>query len=87
MLEDYKNKLIQKIIDFEENKISIDDLVDCVVKNEPLLIYKLLDKKETEKLGHVADLLQEYNFYKNQGEEKVILDEVDWYYLNFLKGK
>lgn len=86
MLEDYKNKLIQKIIDFKERKISIDELVDCVVKDEPLLIYELLDKKETEELGHVADLLQEYDFYKNQGDEKIILDEVDRYYSNFLKS-
>ena len=80
----------QKIIDFKTNRISINDLENFVCKTDPALIYGkngLLENKNTQNLGLLADIVQDYSFYKKNGDENLVLDHIDDYYSKFLKRK
>lgn len=89
-VERFKNEFIEKIIDFEKNKILVDDLENFIRQIDPELIYGqngLLNNKETVDLGMLADVVQDYGFYKNNGEANLVVKRINDYYVSFLTDK
>lgn len=78
-LEIIEKQINQKMIEYTNGIINIDNLRNFVNKLDPKYIYKFLENPSKVKLGHVMDMIQEYDFYKINGDEQIIINIITKY--------
>lgn len=78
--EEIKKEINEKIINYCIGIISIDDLVSFVIKLDSKYIYKFLENPKDAELGQVMDTIQDYDIYKENGNEKIVIDTIKDYY-------
>lgn len=87
-IEKIEKEVNKKIIDYIEKKIDIEDLNDYVHKIDPSIIFSpLMNSKHWGKLCQTLESIEDYEFYKENGEENVIVERIKDYYDKNLKNK
>lgn len=81
-LEIIEKQINKKIIEYIDDTIDINNLVSFINKFDPKYIYEFLENPPKANLGHIMDMIQEYDFYKSNGNEKAIIDEIIKYSKN-----
>jgi hypothetical protein len=81
-LEIIEKQINQKVIEYINDTIDINNLVNFVNKFDPKYIYKYLENPKKINLGHVMDMIQEYDFYKKNSNEQIVIDEIIKYSKN-----
>lgn len=85
-IEKIEKEINQKIIDYIENRIKIDELINCINKVNPSIIFSsLMNSKRWGRLCQVMESIDDYEFYKENGNENIIIERILDYYNNNLK--
>jgi uncharacterized protein (UPF0128 family) len=85
-IEKIEKEINKKIIDYIEKKINIEDLNNYVHKIDPSIIFSsLMNSKRWSKLCQLMEAIEDYDFYKDNGDENITIKSIIDYYNEKLK--
>ena len=86
--QEIKKIVNEKIVDYCIGIVSIDNLVDFIVKIDPKNICDLLKNSKNNKIGYIIEVISGYNFYKENGDKNIVINRiVDYYKENLINSK